>query len=85
MSGALWGYAAGGGIPLGSRDPNRRVLGSKYYSVNGMWDLKPHYLGLWILRDCLGFYCSSFQVDLAAGSCREDACLMLHHNFGGLG
>ena len=26
------------------------VLGPKYYNLNGIWDLKPHYLGPWTLR-----------------------------------
>ena len=36
--------------PQGSKDPNNRVLGSKYLTVNGIWALKPHYLGPWTLR-----------------------------------
>ena len=24
-----------------------RVLGPKYYNMNGIWDLKPYYLGPW--------------------------------------
>ena len=31
----------------GSKDPNIRVLGPKYYNMNGIWALKPHYLGPW--------------------------------------
>ena len=27
------------------------VLGHKYYNINGIWALKPSYLGLWTLRD----------------------------------
>ena len=40
--------------PLGSKDPNNRVLGPKYYSMNGMRALKPSYLGPWTLRECVG-------------------------------
>ena len=36
--------------PQGSKDPNNRVLGPKYYNVDGIWALKPHYLGPWTLR-----------------------------------
>ena len=39
-------------IPLGSKDPNNRALGPKYYSINGIWALKPYYLGPWTLRTC---------------------------------
>ena len=28
-----------------------RVLGPKYHPINGIWALKPHYLGPWTLRD----------------------------------
>ena len=31
------------------------ALGPKYYNVNGIWALKPYYLGPWTLRECLGF------------------------------
>ena len=24
-----------------------RVSGPKYHNLNGLWDLKPHYLGVW--------------------------------------
>ena len=34
----------------GSEDPNSRVLGPKYYNINGIWALKHYYLGPWILR-----------------------------------
>ena len=34
--------------------PNSMVLGPKYYNINGIWALKPHYLGPWTLRACLG-------------------------------
>ena len=27
--------------------PNNRVLGPKYYNINGILDLKPYYLGPW--------------------------------------
>ena len=37
-------------LPSGSKDPNNKVLGPKYYGVNGIWALKPHYLGPWTLR-----------------------------------
>ena len=36
--------------PQGSKDPNKRALGSKYYSVNDIWDRKPCYLGPCTLR-----------------------------------
>ena len=42
------------GIPYGSKDPNNRVLGPKYYIINSIWDLKPFYLGPWTLRYSLG-------------------------------
>ena len=29
----------------GSKDPNNRVLGPKFYNLNGIWALKPYYLG----------------------------------------
>ena len=37
--------------PKGSKDPNNRVLEPKYYNMNGIWALKPYYLGPWTLRD----------------------------------
>ena len=37
--------------PSGSKDPNNRVVGPKYYDINGIWALKPCYLGPWTLRD----------------------------------
>ena len=37
-------------LPKGSKDPNDRVLGPKYYSINGILALKPYYLGPWTLR-----------------------------------
>ena len=36
--------------PQGSKDLNNRVLGPKYYNMNGIWGLKPDYLGPWTLR-----------------------------------
>ena len=36
-------------ISLGSKDPNNRALGPKYHNLIGIWDLNPHYLGLWTL------------------------------------
>ena len=33
-------------IPKGPRS------GPKYYSINGIWALKPYYLGPWTLREC---------------------------------
>ena len=33
------------------------VLGAKYYSVNGIWALKPYYLGPWTLRECVHGIC----------------------------
>ena len=38
------------GQPYGSKDPNKWVLGPKYYNMNGIWALKPYYLGPWTLR-----------------------------------
>ena len=38
-------------IRSGSKDPNNRVLGPKYYNINGIWALKPYYLVPWTLRD----------------------------------
>ena len=35
------------GATQGSKDPNNRVLGPKYYDINGIWALKPSYLGPW--------------------------------------
>ena len=35
----------------GSKDPNNRVLGPKYYNINSIWALKPYYLGPWTLRE----------------------------------
>ena len=37
-------------FPRGSKDPNNRVLGPKYYTINGIWALKPYYLGPWTFR-----------------------------------
>ena len=37
-------------VPQGSKDPNNRVLGPKYYIISGIWALKPYYLGPWTLR-----------------------------------
>ena len=36
----------------GSEDPDKRVLGPKYYNINGIWALNPYYLGPWTLRSC---------------------------------
>ena len=36
--------------PRGSKDPNNRALGPKYYTINGIWALKPYHLGPWTLR-----------------------------------
>ena len=42
------------GLPLGSKDPNNRALGPKYYNnINGIWAIwapKSCYLGPWTLR-----------------------------------
>ena len=38
------------GLYRGISDPNFRVLGPKYYDINGIWALKPYYLGPWTLR-----------------------------------
>ena len=35
--------------PKGSKDLRTRVLGPKYYNMNGTWDLKHYYLGPWTL------------------------------------
>ena len=35
--------------PQGSKDLNNRVLGPKCYTINGIWALKPDYLGPWTL------------------------------------
>ena len=32
------------------KDPNNRVLGTKYYNIDGIWALKQCYLGPWTLR-----------------------------------
>ena len=37
--------------PQGSKDPNNRALGPKYYNINGIWALKPYYLGPWTLKE----------------------------------
>ena len=39
------------GLPLGSKDPNKGVLGAKYYKINAIWALKPYYLGPWMSLD----------------------------------
>ena len=38
-------------IRRGSKDPNNGVLGPEYYAVDGIWALKPYYLGPWTLWD----------------------------------
>ena len=43
----VWDWEEG---PEGSKDPNNRVLGPKYYRIHGIWTLKPSYLGPWTLR-----------------------------------
>ena len=50
-------------MPYYSRDPKRdhnfdnhpynRALGPNYYNVNGIWALKPWYLGPWTLKSKL--------------------------------
>ena len=47
----VFGWSYWPHIPKGSKDPNNRVSGPKYYSVHGIWALKPHYLGPRTLRD----------------------------------
>ena len=37
-------------LPQGSEDPNNRVLGPKYYNIDGIWALKPYYFGPWTLK-----------------------------------
>ena len=32
--------------PYGFKDPNNRILGPKYYNINGIWALKPI---IWVL------------------------------------
>ena len=44
------GTVLGFWVPRGSKDPNNRVSGPKYYNMNGIWALKPYYLGPWTLR-----------------------------------
>ena len=40
------------GLYRGIKDPNNRVLGPKYYNINGTWALKPY---IWVtLREGLG-------------------------------
>ena len=36
--------------PLGTKGPNNRASGPKYCNINGIWPLKPYYLGLWNRR-----------------------------------
>ena len=38
-------------LPFGSKDANNRGLGPRYdnVTVNGIWDLKPCYLGPWTI------------------------------------
>ena len=43
-----------------SKDPNNRALGHKYYTINGIWALKPYYLGPWTLRVYLIFHPLSY-------------------------
>ena len=38
------------GLYKGIKDPNNGVSGPKYYNINGIWALKPSYLGPWTLR-----------------------------------
>ena len=40
---------------LRSKDPNESASGPKYYNMNGIWDLKPYYLGPWTLRGYRGY------------------------------
>ena len=35
---------------LRSKDANNRALGTKFYSIHGIWALKPYHLGPWTLR-----------------------------------
>ena len=46
IRGPIKGYI----LPEGSKDPNNRVLGPKYYTVNVTGALKAYYLGPWTLR-----------------------------------
>ena len=37
--------SSGASFPKGPKDPNDPVLGPKCNNINGMWALKPYYLG----------------------------------------
>ena len=37
-------------FPKVSKDPNNRASGPKYFTIYGIWALKPCYLGPWTLR-----------------------------------
>ena len=38
-------------MPSGSKDSTNRVLGPKFFTINGIGVLKPNYLGPWTFRD----------------------------------
>ena len=50
-SGTLDRLPKGTATPRGSKYPTSRVLGSKINTLNGLWSLKPYYLGTWTLWD----------------------------------
>ena len=37
--------------PKGSKDPNNRALGPRYYNMNDIWALQPYRLGPWTCRE----------------------------------
>ena len=47
-------------ISYGSKDPNNRIFGPKYYTISGIWALKPYYLGLWTLT--VGLYMTAIKI-----------------------
>ena len=61
-------------FPQGSKDPNKRVLGPKYYTINGIWALKNYYMGPWTLRVPLTVTTAAVGfrvVRFAKASCRD--------------
>ena len=48
---------------LASKDPNNRVLGPKFYNIQGIWGLKPYDLGPWTLRAAQGLQRYDFGLD----------------------
>ena len=45
----VWDYVVAY-YPKGPRTPKKKVLGPKYYTIEGIWVLKSHYLCPWTLR-----------------------------------